>query len=56
MGQIKRIYQCIVITPDDSSAFMGTLTGDIIEINLERRLFKRVGPANTLFSQGINCM
>jgi len=35
---------------------MGTLTGDIIEINLERRLFKRVGPANTLFSQGVNCM
>ena len=56
MGQIKRIYQCIVITPDDSSAFMGTLTGDIIEINLERRLFKRVGPGNQLFSQGINCM
>jgi len=47
MGQIKRIYQCIVISPDDSSAFMGTLTGDIIEINLERRLFKRIGPGNS---------
>ena len=35
---------------------MGTLTGDIIEINLPRRLFKRVGPGNRLFSQGINCM
>lgn len=35
---------------------MGTLTGDIVEINLERRLFKRVGPGNNLFSQGINCM
>ena len=56
MGQIKRIYQCITITPDDSSAYLGTLTGDIIEINLPRRLFKRVGPSNTLFSQGINCM
>jgi len=56
MGQIKRIYQCITITPDDSSAFMGTLTGDIIEINLDRRLFKRIGPGNCLFSMGINCM
>ena len=56
MGQIKRIYQCIVIAPDDSSAFLGTLTGDIIEINLQRRLFKRIGPGNCLFSQGINCM
>lgn len=56
LGQIKRIYQCIAITPDDQSAYLGTLTGDIIEINLNRRLFKRVGPHNTLFSQGINCL
>lgn len=34
MGQIKRIYQCIVISPDDKCCFLGTLTGDIIEINL----------------------
>ncbi len=56
LGQIKRIYQCIVISPDDMCAYLGTLTGDIVEINLERRLFKRVGPQNTLFQQGINCM
>jgi WD40 repeat protein len=56
MGQIKRIYQCIVISPDDSCCFLGTLTGDIIEINLQRNLFKRVGPAKRLFSQGINCL
>ena len=56
MGQIKRIYQCIVIAPDDSCAYMGTLTGDIIEISLTRRIFKRVGPGNYLFSQGINCL
>lgn len=55
MGQVKRQYQCIVITPDDQSALLGTLTGDIVEINLERRLYKRVGPG-TLFSQGIKCM
>ena len=36
MGQIKRIYQCIVISPDDSSAYLGTLTGDIIEILPDR--------------------
>lgn len=55
MGQIRRIYQCITISPDDKSAYMGTLTGDIVEINLERRLFKRVGPGK-LFQRGINCM
>ena len=56
MGQIKRRFQCITVTPDDASAFMGTLTGDIVEICLNRRLFKRIGPGNILFQQGINCM
>lgn len=55
MGQIRRIYQCIVVDPEDKCAYMGTLTGDVIEVSLERRLFKRVGPGK-LFSQGINCM
>ena len=50
MGQIKRIYQCIVIAPDDSCCFLGTMTGDIIEINLNMNLFKRIGPAKRLFS------
>lgn len=49
MGAIKRIYQCITVAPDDSCAYMGTLTGDIIEISLTRRIFKRVGPGNYLF-------
>jgi len=53
-GQIKRKYQCIQITPDDSCAYLGTLTGDIIEIDLVRQLYKRIGPAKGLFSQGIN--
>jgi len=54
LGSIKRIFNCIVIAPDDTCAYLGTRTGDIIEINLERCLFKRIGPAKRLFSQGIN--
>ena len=49
MGQIKRRFQCITINPDDSSAFLGTLTGDIVEICLNRRIFKRIGPGSSLF-------
>jgi len=56
MGQIKRKFQCVVIDPTDTSAYMGTLTGDIIEINLERQLYKRIGPAKRLFQQGINVL
>lgn len=56
MGQIKRIYQCIVVAPDDSCAYLGTLTGDIIEISLDKRLFRRIGPSKRLFQRGINCL
>lgn len=54
MGQIKRIYQCIAIAPDDSFALMGTRSGDIVEISLDKLIFKRCGPAKELFSLGIN--
>ncbi|MCP3662469.1 MAG: hypothetical protein GY696_08250 [Gammaproteobacteria bacterium] len=56
MGQIKRIYTCCIIDQTDRFAYLGTKTGDIIEIALEQALFKRIGPAKRLFSQGINCI
>jgi hypothetical protein len=28
----------------------------VLEISLERALFKRIGPVKKLFSQGINCI
>ena len=53
-GTIKRKYNCMELTADDSSAFLGTLTGDIIEIDLQRQLFRKIGPAKGCFQQGIN--
>jgi cilia- and flagella-associated protein 52 len=56
MGSIKRVFTCCVIDPNDTVAFLGTKTGDILEISLERALFKRIGPVKRLFSQGVNCV
>ena len=56
MNQIKRVFTCCVIDPTDSYAYLGTKTGDIVEISLENNLFKRIGPNRRLFSQGINCI
>ena len=50
MAQIKRIYTCIVIDPTDKFAYIGTKTGDIVEISLTHNLFKRIGPTKKLFS------
>jgi hypothetical protein len=54
MGKIKRVFTCITIDSKDELAYLGTRTGDIIEIDLQRCLFKRIGPAKRLFSLGIN--
>jgi len=56
MNQIKRVFTCCVIDPTDSYAYLGTKTGDIVEISLTNNLFKRIGPNKKLFSQGINCI
>jgi hypothetical protein len=50
MGSIKRIFTCVTIDPSDQLAFLGTKTGDIVEVSLERALFKRIGPVKRLFS------
>jgi WD40 repeat protein len=56
LGHIKRVFTTCIIDQSDSFAYLGTKTGDIVEISLERLLFKRIGPAKRLFSQGINCI
>lgn len=50
MGSIRRVFNCCAIDASDSVAILGTKTGDIIEISLERALFKRIGPVKRLFS------
>jgi len=50
MGSIRRIFNCCAIDSQDQIALLGTKTGDVIEISLERALFKRIGPVKRLFS------
>lgn len=56
LGNLKRQFISMVIDPNDLSAYLGTKTGDILELNLERKVYKRCGPARKLFSLGINCV
>lgn len=56
MGHLRRIFTCGIINADDSCAYLGTKTGDFVEISLSKALFKRIGPAKKLFPQGINCI
>ncbi|CAG9315816.1 unnamed protein product [Blepharisma stoltei] len=56
LGNIKRQILNVVIHPSDRFAYVGTRTGDILELNLETALYRRAGPARKLFSQGVQCM
>lgn len=55
-GNIKRIFTCAIIDKNDEYAYCGTTTGDVLEISIERALFKRLGPYNKLFSLGISAL
>ena len=47
-NQIKRVFSCAVIDPTDNFAYLGTKTGDIVEISLPHNIYTK-----KLFSQGV---
>lgn len=50
---MKRQFLCVAIDPSDNFCYAGTKTGDVLEINIERAIFKRLGPVKSLFSMGV---
>lgn len=56
LGNLKRQIVCVVIDPSDQFAYIGTKTGDILEISIDNAIYKRSGPLRRLFSQGVHCI
>ena len=48
-GTIKRVISTLLVSDDDKTVYCGTSTGDIIEVDVDRALFRRSGPARGLF-------
>jgi WD40 repeat protein len=53
VAQMKRVTTNVLLDPTDTTAFCGTQTGDLLEVNLERALFKRACPPHKTFALGI---
>jgi len=53
---MKRMFTHCVIDREDTFAYCGTTTGDVLEINLNMAIYKRLGPVNRLFSMGVNTL
>jgi WD40 repeat protein len=56
LGQLKRIVQCIQISPGDDYMFCGTSSGDVLQINLSTRLIQYYGPQKNKLSCGIQAL
>lgn len=56
LGNLKRKFLCCALDSADQFAYCGTQTGDLLEVNVERAIFKRVGPVKKLFSLGVQCI
>jgi len=54
-AQLKRVVCNVLLDPTDSTAFCGTMSGDLLEVNLERAIFKRCCPPNKTYALGITC-
>lgn len=55
-GNVKRQFTCAALDYQDGYVYCGTKTGDIFEVNIEKAIYKRVGPVKRLFSLGITAV
>mmetsp|Transcript_4864 Transcript_4864/g.10439 ORF Transcript_4864/g.10439 Transcript_4864/m.10439 type:complete len:634 (-) Transcript_4864:766-2667(-) len=52
LGQLQRIFKTVCIDSHDQYAYVGTTTGDVLQIALDRVLYKNVGPAKDMIQIG----
>jgi len=53
-GQMQRVCSNVLLSHDDALAYVGTQTGDILEIDTNQALFKRMVPKKC-FQLGVTC-
>ncbi|KAF5832700.1 flagellar associated protein [Dunaliella salina] len=53
MGQLQRVFKSITVDHRDQYAYCGTSTGDVLQISLDRVLFKNSGPAKDPVQLGV---
>ena len=52
-ASLKRSFLCVAIDPNDKFLYVGTQTGDILEILISDGVFQRVAPIDKLFGNGV---
>jgi len=55
IGKLRRTTLSLLVHPEDTVLYCGTQSGDLLEVGLERGLFKKSGPPKEFFKRGITC-
>lgn len=60
LGKLRRSVETLVVDSADEYAYIGTSTGDLLQVGLANKLFNNLGPKGNkgkreMFSQGILC-
>lgn len=50
---LRRVVDVVVMSDDDSTAFCGTTSGDILAVGMDHALLKNVGPDRGKFGKGV---
>ncbi|GMH45198.1 hypothetical protein BSKO_13155 [Bryopsis sp. KO-2023] len=58
LGQLRRIFNSLVVDAQDEFVYCGTTSGDLLQVNIDMKLFKNLGPAKGPVPLGItaSCM
>ncbi|PRP80433.1 hypothetical protein PROFUN_11888 [Planoprotostelium fungivorum] len=56
LGSLKRVVQCVTIDEKDENIYCGTTTGDVLEISLESKLYRRSGPTKGPLTKGVSSL
>lgn len=55
LGAVRRVYQCITIADDDHFAFLGTQTGDVFKVKIDRNEIRPPNDPDTIFPVMSEC-
>lgn len=56
LGQLRRIVTCVVVSKDDQFAYCGTSSGDVLEVDIEKKILKRYGPRKHPIPSGVTSL
>ncbi|XP_054078022.1 cilia- and flagella-associated protein 52 [Rissa tridactyla] len=56
IGKVKRLMMCVRMADDDNVFYVGTSSGDILQVNTHNKVMTEYGPQKKKFSSGVTAL